>query len=57
MKVALNYLADRLSESSTWRGLIFVAVAAGIKISPEHQEALIAAALSLTGAINILRKG
>lgn len=57
MKAALNYLADRLSESSTWRGLIFVAVALGLRISPEHQEALIATALSLTGAINILRKG
>ena len=54
---AINYLTEKLSQSSTWRGLIFVAVALGLKISPEHQEALIAAALSLTGAINILRKG
>jgi hypothetical protein len=53
---ALNYLADRLSESSTWRGLIFLAVALGLKISPDHQEALISFALTAVGAINILRR-
>lgn len=54
---ALLYILDRLSENSTWRGLILVGTAVGLKISPAHQEAIVAAGLSLVGVINVLRKG
>jgi len=53
----LNTLLSRLTENSTWRGIILVATALGLKLDPQHQEAIIAAGLSLVGLINILRKG
>jgi hypothetical protein len=54
---ALYFVLDRLSENSTWRGLILVAVALGVKLDPEMQTQIIAAGLGLVGTINIFRKG
>ena len=54
---AILFVLDRLSENSTWRGLILVAVALGVKIEPELQNQIIAAGLGLVGTINIFRKG
>jgi len=54
---ALFFVLDRLSENSTWRGLILVAVALGVKLDPEMQTQIIAAGLGLVGTINIFRKG
>jgi hypothetical protein len=56
MKI-LNIILERLSENSTWRGLILVATALGIKLDPELQETILAAGLALVGLINVLRKG
>lgn len=56
MKI-LNLLLERLSENSTWRGLILVATALGLKIEPALQEQILVAGLGLIGVINILRKG
>jgi pimeloyl-CoA synthetase len=53
---ALNYILARLSESSSWRGIILILVAAGIRIDPEIQEGILAAGLSAVGLINLLRK-
>jgi len=53
---ALLYILDRLSENSTWRGLILVGTAVGLKLEPDHQEAIVAAGLGLVGAINVFRK-
>ena len=53
---ALYYLLDRLAENSTWRGIILVATAVGLKLEPDHQEAIVAAGLRLVGAINVFRK-
>jgi len=53
----LNVILERLSENSTWRGLILVATALGIKLDPELQETILAAGLALVGLINVLRKG
>jgi hypothetical protein len=47
----------RLSENSTYRGAIFLAAALGLQLSPEHQEAIVTAALAVVGAINVFRKG
>lgn len=54
---AILYILDRLAENSTWRGLILVGTAIGLRLEPEHQEAIVAAGLSLVGVINIFRKG
>ena len=52
----MSYLLERLSENSTYRGLIMLAGALGWQLSPEHNEAIIAAALALVGLINVFRK-
>jgi len=54
--IALLYILDRLSENSTWRGIILLCTAAGCQWSPEFQNQIIAAGLSLVGVINVLRK-
>ena len=56
MKI-LNIVIERLSENSTWRGLILVGTALGLKLEPELQNQIVAAGLSLVGLINIVRKG
>ena len=53
LKIAL----ERLQENSTWRGLILVATALGVKLDPEMQGQIIVAGLSLVGLINIIRRG
>ena len=50
-------ILDKLSENSTWRGLILLATAAGVNLEPELQTQIVAAGLGLVGVINILRKG
>lgn len=56
MKI-LNIVAQRLSENSTWRGLILVATACGVQLEPALQEQIVASGLALVGLINIIRKG
>ena len=57
MKNLLNTLLEKLSENSTWRGIILIATAVGVKIEPELQESIIVAGLGLVGLINVIRKG
>lgn len=52
----VNWLLDRLSEDSTWRGLVGVATASGVVIAPEQANAIIAAGLGVIGLINVFRK-
>jgi hypothetical protein len=52
----MSYFIDRLSEPSTWRGLAALAIALGIKLHPEMQEAIISTGLAVIGLINLLRK-
>jgi len=53
---ALDYTLDRLAEASTWRGLVFVASAAGMAVDPDKAAAIASAGMALVGAINIFRK-
>lgn len=53
----LDTILERLSENSTWRGLILLAMAVGLKLDPDQQAAILAAGLSLVGLINVLRRG
>ena len=57
MKNLLTTLLEKLSENSTWRGLILIAIAVGVKIEPELQESIIVAGLGIIGLINVVRKG
>ena len=57
MKNILNVIIERLSENSTWRGLILLGTAVGIRFEPELQSQIIASGLALVGLINVIRKG
>jgi hypothetical protein len=52
-----KYLLARMSEASTWRGLIGVITAAGVTLSPEMANGIIAGGLSLAGFIGMVSKG
>lgn len=52
----MKYLLERLSEKSTWRGLLAIVTALGIKLHPEMQEAILTTGLALIGIINVGRK-
>jgi hypothetical protein len=56
MKI-VNFVLERLSENSTWRGIILIATAVGVKLEPALQESIIVAGLGLVGLINVIRKG
>jgi hypothetical protein len=51
METILNYL----SQQSTWKGLIGLATAAGVALSPEVAAQIIATGMALVGLINVLR--
>lgn len=57
MKSILNTVIERLTENSTWRGLILLSTALGLRMEPELQTQIIAAGLALVGIINVIRKG
>lgn len=50
------YIIDRLKEASTWRGIIAFLTAAGISISPELGEKIIAVGLAIIGVIGMVFK-
>lgn len=56
MKI-LNIVLERLSENSTWRGIILVATALGVQLEPELQNHIVAGGLALVGLINVIRRG
>ena len=56
MVIFLSIL-EKLSENSTWRGLILLATAAGVHLEPEIQNQIVATGLGLVGLINVIRKG
>ena len=55
MKI-VDYILDRLSESSTYRGAIFLLGGLGITLVPEQANAIAAASMAIVGAINVFRK-
>jgi len=53
MKI-LEYLKERLSEASTWRGIVALIAATGITLSPEQSATIVAAGLAVIGMIGAL---
>ena len=45
-------ILDHLKQESTWRGIIAIAMALGLQLSPEMQTAILSAGLALIGVIN-----
>lgn len=56
MKAVFDWILARLAEQSTWRGLIGLATAAGVAISPEQIAAIVSVGLAASGLINVFRK-
>jgi len=52
----IQYILERLNETSTWRGIISLLTGLGVKLRPDMAEAIISAGLALMGVINIGRK-
>jgi hypothetical protein len=50
----LRFLGKRLKEGSTLRGILLLTTSAGVYLSPEQQEAIIAIGLGLAGLIGVL---
>ena len=50
------YIIDRLKEASTWRGIIAFLTVAGLSISPELGEKIIAVGLAIIGVIGMVFK-
>jgi hypothetical protein len=46
-----NYFLNRLKEPSTWRGLVMVATAYGMHLSPEQAYAIASLGMALAGGI------
>jgi len=49
-------ILKKLKQESTWRGIIAVIAVFGVKLQPDMAEAIITAAVSLVGLINIVKK-
>lgn len=48
-----DFILARGKESSTWRGIVALLTAAGIALSPEQGEAIVALGLAVIGAIGV----
>lgn len=52
MKTILDYL----KQESTWRGLVAIATAFGVKLAPDQANSIIASGLAVIGLINTFKK-
>lgn len=49
----MTYVLERLKEPSTWRGLVLLLTVAGLKLSPDQANAIMALGLAVVGAIGV----
>ena len=47
------WLMNRMTEGSTWRGLVMLLTALGISLSPEQAAAIIACGMSVSGLLGV----
>ena len=55
-KTTLDRLLAKLSEESTWRGIVALLMALGSTIDPDRANAIIAAGLTIIGLINVIKR-
>ena len=48
------YVVNRAKEASTWRGVIMLLTAVGLKISPEMADAIISVGIAVAGLVGML---
>ena len=51
----MDRVLNFLSQQSTWKGVIGIATAAGVVISPDMAESITALGMALIGVINVFR--
>jgi hypothetical protein len=51
----MEKIVTRLTQNSTWRGIILVVTAISAGLQPEHATTLLTTGVGLVGAINIVR--
>jgi hypothetical protein len=51
-----EYIILKLSEESTWRGIVLLVTALGAKLAPDMAESIITVGLALVGLINVVKK-
>lgn len=54
MTKAFCFLAARLAEPTTWRGIMLCLTATGVTLRPELQSAIVAAGLAITGLLGVV---
>ena len=52
----MKYIVDRLKEPSSWRGLIMLATAFGVSVTPDLVASIVAAGTGLAGIIGFAFK-
>ena len=48
------YVVNRAKEASTWRGIIMLLTAVGLKITPEMADAIISVGIAVAGLVGML---
>jgi hypothetical protein len=48
-----DFILARGKEASTWRGIVALLTAAGVALSPEQADAVVALGLAVIGAIGV----
>ena len=51
----MKKIIEYLGQQSTWKGLLGLATAAGVVISPDQSAAIVATGMALVGLINVFR--
>lgn len=57
MAALFKWVIERLSEASTWQGIVVIATSAGARIEPELALQIATAGASVFGLINVIKKG
>jgi hypothetical protein len=56
MTTIYSRLMHKLSQESTWRGLVALAMAFGTTVDPARAEQIIAGGLAIIGLINVIKE-
>jgi hypothetical protein len=56
MKKLLQFILDRGRERSTWLGIVSLATALGVVVTPAQSDAIIAAGIAIAGLLAVFTK-
>lgn len=48
-----QFIIERLSEPSTWRGIIMILTAAGVQIQPQMMELIVSVGMAVAGVVGV----